>query len=513
MANEETALKERTVLKGRYVIDSKIGRGGCGITYRATDRDQPGLGLTVVVKQFAPNSSKQRSVEKVAALRVAFEKEASILKRLGDSYRCIPKVVDFFEEGGNLYIVQEFIKGVDLSNILTKGNILSEIEAIELIRKILTILKDVHNQNIIHRDIKPENIRKRETHENELVLIDFGISKEILDSNDIGQLTEWGAGTPGYRPPEQEHGKPTLASDIYPIGIIGLQAITGLKVSELSKFYSEKEGVILPNIKIQATSGFIEFLKYTLTHNLELRYTNATKALESLNNLDRIVPFDIAVQNIRRTDTESNVVKKTTSKRSKAPLAKVIGTSVLLIGVISGLIEIFGAAPKVVEMLSGSEKQWKIYHSDKYGVQLSHPQNWTRVLEDSDKERGSLLTLYPPGLKTECRDKVVIEITQPEKHPSSLEMHERNESARLKEINQGVDINHETTDKTQLSSISAFRLSYQREDLQCGMRKVVEISTFDSGQTYSVLYNSGAQNFERDQATFEKIVDNFKIDK
>jgi eukaryotic-like serine/threonine-protein kinase len=523
MLNKETTLKEGVVLNGRYVVKEKIGQGGCGITYLAYDNIQ---NFTVVVKQFDPNSSnhqKQKSPEVVAALKIAFVNEAKLLKKLGNSSRLIPRRYDFFEDGNNFYIIQEFIEGVDLSSELKEGNIFSEAETIEMIGGILIPLQDIHTRNIIHRDLKPSNIRIRTINENEdeLVLIDFGIAKEILEDNEIGLVTEMGVGTEGYRPKEQKEGKPVPASDIYPIGIMGLQAITGLGVSALIGLKERelqviKGGRILSGANIKASSNLIEFLKYTLTEDLNLRYPNAAEALKALNNLDRIVPFDVAAQARENTVTEGNIPPRPTSKRSKSSLLKVIGVIGLLIGVYSSsLITIFGAAPKVVEMLSGAGKQWQTYNRPEYGVHLSRPSDWEVVDHNPESDLGVLATIHPPDQIENCQDKIFVKTTKPEKLPLNLPQYREDTIDRIKKINQKVsEIKNETTDGTKLSRLPAFRLNYQREDSKCATRKLIEINTINinNGRTYSVLYNASPQTFEQGKSTFEKIIASFIID-
>ena len=88
----------------------------------------------------------------------------------------------------------------------------------------LEILDFVHSHNVIHRDIKPQNIIRRQQ-DNKLVLIDFGAVKEV--TGQASPLTI-GIGTGGYMPMEQFNGKPAYASDIYAVGAIAIQAITGI---------------------------------------------------------------------------------------------------------------------------------------------------------------------------------------------------------------------------------------------------------------------------------------------
>jgi hypothetical protein len=181
---------------------------------------------------------------------------------------------------------------------------------------------------------------------------------------------------------------------------------------------------------------------------------------------------------------------------------------------INGVITIITTTSTIVGgiMFLKSEKEWGNYHSLDYGVQLSHPKNWKKEIKDPIADRGSILTLYPPNSRIECQDKVVVETIKPEKSSSSLERYEREEIDRLKNMNQGIKIDNETTDKTKLSQMPAFRLNYQREDSQCGTRKVIEIATINNGKIYSILYDANPQSFSRDLATVNKIIESFKLD-
>jgi serine/threonine-protein kinase len=101
---------------------------------------------------------------------------------------------------------------------------------VKLLHDILEVLVFVHQQNLIHRDLKPSNIRRRES-DRKIVLIDFGAVKEITTQvvNPQGQtIIPTQIGTPGYMPTEQAMGQPTLRSDIYAVGVIAIQALTGI---------------------------------------------------------------------------------------------------------------------------------------------------------------------------------------------------------------------------------------------------------------------------------------------
>ena len=130
--------------------------------------------------------------------------------------------------------------------MFANGRRWGETQVIQLLHEILSILDFVHSKGVIHRDIKPDNIIRRRL-DNKLVLVDFGAVK--LER----QLTQMGTtsltsrtvsiGTLGYMPSEQQKGKPVVASDLYALGMISIQALTGKNAAELVLNH-EKRGEI-----------------------------------------------------------------------------------------------------------------------------------------------------------------------------------------------------------------------------------------------------------------------------
>jgi eukaryotic-like serine/threonine-protein kinase len=186
----------------------------------------------VVVKQLKPQH-KNPALLQIA--RRLFETEAIALKRLGDLTDRIPTLYAYFEEHSEFYLVQEFIEGQTLAQELEHGK-LSTTATLQVLREILIGLSFVHAENTIHRDLKPDNIIRR-AGDRALVLIDFGAVKEVrqttLTSPNATTLASIGFGTEGYMPSEQAMGYPKLASDIYAVGAIGIECLTGREPHEL----------------------------------------------------------------------------------------------------------------------------------------------------------------------------------------------------------------------------------------------------------------------------------------
>ncbi len=270
----------QTVLGGRYHITSHLGGGGFGQTYLAEDRQLPGS-HRCVVKKLLPVASEPATLQ---IARRLFDTEAQVLHKLGSHDR-IPQLLAYFEENQEFYLVQEFIEGRELLQELTEGKPLGEGEVISLLRDILEVLEFVHRQNVIHRDINPRNLIRR-NRDGRLVLIDFGAVKQVATqiSNPQGQThLSVIIGTPGYMPSEQAHGNPKLSSDIYAVGIIGIQALTGLLPNQLPTDPATEE--IIWYDRASVNPDLAKVLDKMVRYDFRERYPSAAEALRAIEAL------------------------------------------------------------------------------------------------------------------------------------------------------------------------------------------------------------------------------------
>ncbi|MBD2778068.1 serine/threonine-protein kinase [Iningainema tapete] len=277
-------------LRNRYKVVTLLGSGGFGNTYKAVDLDLPGQPLCVV-KHLKPKGSSPTVMPIAKRL---FEKEAQTLYRLGNENNQIPQLFAHFEEKEEFYLVQEFIDGHDLTTEITSGEPLSEKVVFSILKDILEVLAFVHQNNVIHRDIKPQNLRRRRKDE-KIVLIDFGAVKEIgaLSVNTQGQTTQTVAiGTPGYMPSEQQAFHAHFSSDIYAVGMIGIQALTGLDPHKLTRDFRTGE-FNCSNLSecANVNPGLVEILDTMVRYDYRQRYKDATVALEALQQLQPFVSF------------------------------------------------------------------------------------------------------------------------------------------------------------------------------------------------------------------------------
>ena len=261
-------------LRNRYRIIKKLGGGGFGDTYLAQDLDLHDD--RCVVKHL---KQQEHSPDVFSIARRLFDQEAEILHRLGE-HEQIPRLYAHFEEGGEFYLVQEFVEGQDLSQEIGPEKAWSERQVVQLLTEILAVLEFVHQENVIHRDLKPSNIMRRKQ-DNKLILIDFGAVKEIssLSTNSQGQTTTVPIGTPGYMPSEQNDGYPKLSSDVYAVGMIGIQAVTGVPPRRLQR-NSDME--VIWRDQAEVRDSFADVLNKMVEYDYKQRYQNASEALKAL---------------------------------------------------------------------------------------------------------------------------------------------------------------------------------------------------------------------------------------
>ncbi|MDZ8224647.1 serine/threonine-protein kinase [Nostoc sp. ChiVER01] len=264
----------RKTLRNRFEIVKHLGSGGSGDTYLALDLDLPGR-PNCVVKHFHPKDTNPAVLPIAKSL---FDREAEVLYQLGNDHDQIPRLFAHFNEDGDFYLVQEFIDGHALTQEIVPGQPLSENTVLNLLKDILEVLSFVHQNNIIHRDIKPQNLMRRHS-DQKIVLIDFGSIKKI---GALGAGLTISVGTPGYMPSEQAKGKPRLCSDIYAVGMIGIQALTGLMPEQLQE--DPNSGAVLWRDKAQVSDALANILDTMVCDRYSQRYQSATEALQALNS-------------------------------------------------------------------------------------------------------------------------------------------------------------------------------------------------------------------------------------
>jgi tetratricopeptide (TPR) repeat protein len=262
------------LLDARYRILAVLSVEELTQTYLVEDTNIPSSKF--VLKQLQPVNKNDQDVKMLGSL---FTSEAQKLEKLSQEDNQIQKLVAYFEENKEFYLVQEFIPGKSLAEEILLGTPLEAEEVINILSEILKILGFIHSHKVIHQDIKPHNIIRRES-DKKLVLINFGSIKEVVTTI-VGNLE--------YIPVEQLNGNTQYNSDIYALGIVAIAALTGLTVNEIATLPSNKNlltGEIVWCQKMpQINRELAKIIDKMVRFDYRKRYQSATEVLNDLDQL------------------------------------------------------------------------------------------------------------------------------------------------------------------------------------------------------------------------------------
>ena len=287
-----TLQQDYTLQNGKYRILKVLGQGGFGITYLAI---QVRLDRKVAIKEFFMKNFCERnettrqvtlgtagSCETVNSCREKFWKEAKHIAKL--EHPNIIRIIDVFDENSTSYYVMDYIEGGSLENKLGIAG-LSMSDATRYILQVAETLKYIHKKNIAHLDIKPSNIMLNGN--DEIVLIDFGVSKQYDFSTGEQTSVFPVAFSSGYTPLEQYAPdgveKFSPKSDIYSLGATCFKLLTGitpLKASEITKDFLQE------NLKAKGVpTAVISIICKSMEKLKENRFSDVSSFIEGLNSI------------------------------------------------------------------------------------------------------------------------------------------------------------------------------------------------------------------------------------
>jgi serine/threonine protein kinase len=199
----------------RYEIVERLGRGGMGVVYLATD---PALGRTVAIKMLTEDNEE---------LRERFAREARSAAAL--KHNNIVTIYDVGEDQGRPFIAMEYLEGENLAEVIRRRAQVPLRQKLDWILELCAGLGYAHRTHIVHRDIKPANLLI--TTEGALKILDFGIARVTADATADG-LTRMGMlmGSPHYMSPEQAEGQPVdERSDIFAVGLVMYELLSSAR--------------------------------------------------------------------------------------------------------------------------------------------------------------------------------------------------------------------------------------------------------------------------------------------
>jgi serine/threonine-protein kinase len=277
----------RDLLGGKFKILQKIGSGGMGAVYKASQAD---MSRMVAIKILHPKLAGRKD------LVSRFRREARAMAHL--THPNTVKVLDYGElEDGSLYIIMEYLEGKNLNQVVRKEGPLPPERAIPVLIQVCGALQEAHLQGIVHRDLKPENIflSTNAGLKDYPKVLDFGLAKVTERELRPGSimLTQEGMvfGTPEFMSPEQAQGKVLDArSDIYSLAVILYEVLTGKlpfdarTPMEYIQMHVNKPPIALDE-RVQGKTfpqGLWPVLKKALEKKPEDRYATAAEFADSL---------------------------------------------------------------------------------------------------------------------------------------------------------------------------------------------------------------------------------------
>jgi serine/threonine protein kinase, bacterial len=272
----------RLLVRNRYRVTKSLGQGGFGATFVAIDVSLPGEPICVI-KQLRPSNNHEKFLRMAREL---FEREARTLGKIGNHPQ-IPRLLDFFEERRNFYLVQEYVSGHTIHQEVKKMGLFKEDKIREFLAEILPVITYIHSQQVIHRDIKPANILRRDQ-DGKLVLIDFGAVKnhvaqiEPVEGGEQASNTQFAVGTSGYAPPEQLAMRPIFASDLYALGVTCVYLMTGKSPKDIE--YNPATGEMMWQKHVQLTKHLTHVLGKMLEVSVRYRYQSVEEVQRALQS-------------------------------------------------------------------------------------------------------------------------------------------------------------------------------------------------------------------------------------
>ncbi|MBR8840963.1 MAG: protein kinase [Stigonema ocellatum SAG 48.90 = DSM 106950] len=457
------------LLGGRYQIITQLARGGFGATSIAVDTQRPG-NPHCVVKQLKPVATDPFTLR---VAKVFFDQEAEILETLGKHDK-IPQLLAYFEENQEFYLVQEFIQGHDLTQELPLGKQLSEAFVIKLLKETLEVLAFVHQHKVIHRDIKPSNIRRRQE-DGKIVLIDFGAVKQVkgLHVTPQGQTTfTIPIGTPGYMPSEQANGEPKLSSDVYALGIICLQALTGINPDPRSggKLPTHPDtGEIVWRDRVKVSPKLANILDKMVRYDFRQRYYSASEALQAVSGLLPPSP----------------------------PRKTLMGVGIAAAVVIS----IF------ISHLLSNTLTYKSYDNPSYGIKIKYPETWS-IQNLQNPVTGEVVTFLSPKQSQANKFQENLTIKVLENYSGTLA-----QSTDLFKT----EINKQMSDAKIIEQGSTILAKQAANQLVCTGKnkgkslKNLQVWTFKGDRVYIITYTAAIDDYDKFMQIAEGMIKSFEI--
>ncbi|MCC0176799.1 serine/threonine protein kinase [Waterburya agarophytonicola K14] len=489
-------------LKEHYYLEKRLDSGGFGTIYLARDTFSA-IGGTYVVKHFSPIYDNQAQLE--TAMRL-FQQESDTLQKLGNHPQ-IPRIYDFFEEESHFFLVQEFIEGKTIEQELTEIDYFDRDRAIKFLSQTLEVLEFIHEAGYIHRDIKPSNLI-RNRFDNRIFLIDFGAVKEKINPQNIGKEGQFtrtvGILSPGYTPDEQFHGKPEYCSDIYALGMVVIQAMTGKHPNKLYRNVNLElmwRDLLPPHINYDL--NFLDLIDKMVEQQWQKRYQSATAILEALNliYLAQNTEISTSFTNQKPTSIQEENSSISTENSPVIPDKNKLDKFKMLAGL--GILSAI-AIPSWLYLSSFRQGDFITYENEH--IKVEYPAGWSRE-NRSNFLNNTMVFISPKESESdEFQERVAI-IVEESSRPLSLTEYS---NQAVNQIEKLANFILSPPRPTTLGRSDGKYVIYQGMDLDKKVKRQ-EVWTVNYKEIYTIIYTAEPDKFDKFLPKAEKMIESLEI--
>lgn len=483
-----------TTLHSHYKIVKVLGIGRSGTTYLAKDLDLIESPL-YVVKKIQDGSHAAMMPPLIDKL---FEIQGSIADRVG-KHSQIPALVARFAEDGNRYLVREYIDGELLSQELTPGLVWNQMQVFDFLMDLIGILCFVHSFKYIHQDINPHNIIRRND-DGRFNLIGFSAVRDLASTwqhhpDDAARNIN----DSSYVAYEQEQNAPKLNSDIYAVGAIAIQALTG-------KFPLEKDAYTYElkwRDEVNIDRNLMKIIHKMVRPDYRNRYPSALEVLQDLQSF--------AVTQIPASK----------SHRLKPYLISGTAISTLLLGF--GAIKLLSASadkpqlsPSIVTTNStstattSSEMNWKKYVDSTTRIEVKYAANWHQEdVRNIVTGENVIFTSPAKNSGNKYRENISIRIENLTDPQTTLASYTQSTIAEIDRYYQDAKIVESSS--ILLAKKPANLVVYTGKDENLRPIKNLEVWTIDRGKAYIITYKAAPDRYYQSLETALTMINSFKL--
>lgn len=398
------------LLGGRYQFIQVLGASEAGQTLLVADVHYPGHPKCVLRQMRLPT----RNPMTLKFILSLLKKKAEVLEVIGQ-HQQIPSTFASFDSDQNFYLVQEFIPGRSLQDTLMPGKPLPEPAVLALLKEALVPIAFAQEHGVVHGSLKPAKMIRHQT-DNRLVLIDFGHIKNIsqeVSSKEVSQVSpkRLSQGRP-YLAPEQRQGKPArFCSDHYALGMIAIQALTGLPAEELPNpdHPNSHQDIVsllqdLPDLGLHTAS----VLTRMVHPNPDRRYQKAVEILADLKRLSGVQPpVSTATDDSAFLKAEFPLEYASPKPRQKIPWISIGGASLALLALFTGMMTL-----RLPQRLLSAQSMRQAQADEEAGDLDRAIAHYTQALKQSPDNIQALVQRSQLHLQTGNTEAALADITQ-----------------------------------------------------------------------------------------------------